>query len=40
MQPKLGILVIHGMGSQLPDYADEMITQIDRGIATRGFAPH
>lgn len=33
MAHKLGVLIVHGMGNQRPDYADRMIAELDARIA-------
>jgi hypothetical protein len=36
---KLGVFVIHGMGTQTPEFADECITQISRRVRHKGGNP-
>lgn len=38
MAIQLAVLVIHGMGSQSPDYADGMIDELNRRVAASGKA--
>ncbi len=39
MRKELAILVIHGMGSQSPDYADSMIEELNERVGDLGKAP-
>jgi hypothetical protein len=36
MAYKLGVLIVHGMGSQRPDFADDMIDELERRINSAG----
>jgi len=39
MATKLGVLVIHGMGSQDPDFAEEMIEELNDRVGDLGKDP-
>ncbi len=36
MAPKVGVLIVHGMGSQKPDCADVMIDKLKENLVGNG----
>lgn len=39
MEKKLGILILHGIGENAPDFADKMIVSMNKQIKSLGFNP-